>query len=76
MRTATETPDTTPAPASIPRTLDLDALASMSIAELTVLYRRGTVPTDLSALDGEPTCRMLTLVGPPGRGAIARTGVS
>jgi len=56
-----------------PRLLDLDQLAAMSIAELTALYRGGTVPDDLAVLDGKPTCRMLTLVGGLGRGPAAAT---
>lgn len=55
------------------RKLDLDALAAMSIDELTALYQRGTVPDSLAVLDGTPTCRMLTLVGTLGRGAPAST---
>ncbi len=55
------------------RTLSLDDLAAMSVDELTALYESGSVPDDLSALDGDPTCRMLTVVGPVGRGAVAST---
>ena len=43
------------------RTLSLDALSELSVAELTEIYKAGTVPDSLSALDGEPTCRMLTI---------------
>lgn len=57
---------------STTRALDLDALAAMSIRELTELYERGTVPDSIGALDGNPTCRMLTMVGGLGRGAPAR----
>lgn len=60
-----------PAPTERPRTLTLDDLAAMSVDELTALYQSGRVPDDLHALDGDPTCRMLTVVGPVGRGAVA-----
>lgn len=50
--------------------LTLDALARMTVAELTALYQRGTVPDSLAALDGEPRCRMLSIVGVD-RGPIA-----
>ena len=62
---------TTPTPQPRTRSLDLDALAAMTVAELTALYRGGDVPADLAVLDGKPTCRMLTSVGPLGRGPAA-----
>lgn len=46
----------------------MNDLARMGIAELEALYRAGRTPESLSVLDGTPPGRMLTLVGPPGRG--------
>lgn len=51
----------------------LDQLAASSFDELTRIFRAGTVPTSLRALDGNPKCRMLTWVGPVGRGIPATT---
>lgn len=62
--TATSAPAatvTTAAPASRPTTLD--ALAALDIAALTAVYRGGSVPDSLAALDGNPTCRMLAIRG-------------
>jgi len=53
-------PPTAPADAG-PRTLD--ELAALDVAALDALYRRGTVPASLRALDGSPTCRMLAVRG-------------
>jgi hypothetical protein len=47
--------------AAAPRTLD--DLAAMDVAALEALYRRGTVPASLEALDGSPVCRMLAVRG-------------
>ena len=57
----TATAPTAAAAASGPRTLD--DLAAMDVAALEALYRRGTVPASLRALDGSPTCRMLSIRG-------------
>jgi len=43
--------------------LSLDDLAAMTTAELTALYRGGSVPESIDALSGLPTCRMLTVRG-------------
>ena len=51
--------------------LSLDELAAMSVDDLDALYRMGEAPATLAALDGSPPCRMLTSVGPPGRGVLA-----
>jgi hypothetical protein len=53
-----------------PRTLD--DLAALDVAELEAVYRRGTVPPSLHALDGNPVCRMLAIRGLDA-GARART---
>jgi hypothetical protein len=58
-RTTAKTPGTTAAAA--PRTLD--DLAAMDVAALEALYRAGTVPESLRALDGSPVCRMLSIRG-------------
>lgn len=50
----------TAAPAA-PRTLD--DLAALDVAALEALYRAGTVPGSLHALDGNPVCRMLAVRG-------------
>ncbi len=55
---------------SAPRTLD--DLAALGVAELEAVYRRGTVPASLRALDGTPVCRMLSIRGLDGGGR-ART---
>jgi hypothetical protein len=47
------------APAAAPRSLD--ELAALDVATLEAVYRRGTVPASLHALDGSPTCRMLSV---------------
>jgi hypothetical protein len=39
----------------------LDDLARLRSDELEALYRNGTVPGSLAALDGEPHCRMLAI---------------
>ena len=44
-----------------PRALDLDALARMDVKELGRLYARGTTPPDVSALEGHPRGRMLSV---------------
>ncbi len=50
--------------------LDLDELARASIGELTRIYREAKAPASLGALHGTPAGRMLTLVGPLGRGPL------
>jgi hypothetical protein len=50
-----------------PRTLD--DLAALDVAALEALYRAGTVPASLHALDGNPVCRMLAIRGLDGGGA-------
>lgn len=49
----------------------LDDLHDMTIDELTRVYKAGVAPESLSVLDGSPVGRMLTLVGPLGRGVLA-----
>lgn len=70
--TTTESPRTTPRRGATtfsethtepPPTLSLDDLAAMSTAELTALYRGGSVPESVDAISGLPTCRMLTVRG-------------
>ena len=61
--TTTASPTTATAPAagrSAPRTLD--DLAALDVAQLEAVYRAGKV-TSLHALDGSPTCRMLSIRG-------------
>jgi hypothetical protein len=53
-------PPTAPADTG-PRTLD--DLAALDVAQLEEVYRRGTVPASLHALDGSPICRMLAVRG-------------
>jgi len=69
--TTTTTTRVTPPAATAPTARTLDDLAAMDVAELEALYRRGTVPRTLHALDGSPTCRMLAVRGLD-RGAIAK----
>lgn len=71
-RPTTVRPPTTAAPDAAPRTLD--DLAALDVAALEAVYRGGTVPATLRALDGSPTCRMLAVRGLDGaaRGALAR----
>lgn len=52
--------------------LGLDDLATMSVGELTRLYREAKAPSSLEALAGTPESRMLTLVGPLGRNPARR----
>lgn len=59
------------AAAAAPRPTSLDALAALDVAALDAVYRAGTVPASLTALDGDPTCRMLAIRGLD-RGARAR----
>lgn len=47
--------------AAAPRTLD--DLAALDVAALEALYRKGTVPASIHALDGNPVCRMLAVRG-------------
>lgn len=62
----------TASPAAAPRpAFTLDILSKLSVAELTAIYKNGSVPESMSALDGEPTCRMLTIRGIEG-GAVFR----
>jgi len=58
--TAPVRPPVAPADAG-PRSLD--DLAALDVAALEALYRRGTVPASMRALDGSPTCRMLAVRG-------------
>lgn len=58
--TASSRPAFTTAVAA-PRTLD--ELAALDVAALTAVYRGGTVPASIHALDGNPTCRMLGIRG-------------
>lgn len=51
--------------------LTLDDLAAKSCAELETLYRRGSLPASLSAVDGALTGRMLAVRG-LGSGRLAR----
>jgi hypothetical protein len=53
--------------AGAPRTLD--DLAALDVAALEALYRTGTVPASIHALDGNPVCRMLSIRGLDGAGA-------
>lgn len=53
----------------------LDELAKASIGELTRIYREARAPSSLAALGGTPKGRMLTVVGPLGRGP-ARAAVA
>ena len=41
----------------------LDDLAALDVPAAEALYRRGTVPDSLHALDGDPDCRMLAVRG-------------
>jgi hypothetical protein len=62
--TSTQTarvPGSASAETAAPRSLD--DLAALDFAALEALYRRGTVPGSLRALDGSPTCRMLAVRG-------------
>lgn len=58
--TTARAPSAAPA-ADGPRTLD--ELAALGVDELEAVYRRGTVPASLHALDGSPLCRMLSVRG-------------
>lgn len=55
-----------------PRTLD--ELAALDARALEAVYRRGTVPASLHALDGSPVCRMLSVRGLAGPIAAALRG--
>lgn len=59
--TATSARPATASTVSGPRTLD--DLAELDVAALEAVYRRGTVPSTLHALDGNPVCRMLSVRG-------------
>ena len=50
--------------------LDLEDLVGLSVQELEQIYRDGTVPSSLDALDGTPKGRMLTIAGPFGGRAL------
>jgi hypothetical protein len=67
------TMDTTAHPFTRPTATrtSLDDLAAKSVRELALLYATGTVPR-LRDLDGTPRGRMLTWVGPLGKGAAWR----
>ena len=52
-------------------TLSFDELSLMSIRELAEVYRGGSVPYTLAALDGELPGRVLTMVGPGGYAPLA-----
>jgi hypothetical protein len=65
MNPQTQTPkssSTTPR-ADAPTVRTLDDLAALDVATLEALYRGGTVPASLHALDGSPRCRMLAVRG-------------
>jgi hypothetical protein len=64
--TATSARPATTSSVSGPRTLD--DLAALDVAALEAVYRRGTVPSTLHALDGNPVCRMLSVRGLDGGG--------
>ena len=51
--------------------ISVDRMARMGTRELEALYRTGRVPASLKVLNGTPAGRMLTLVGPLGRGLSA-----
>lgn len=70
--TATPSRSATTTSVSGPRTLD--ELAELDVAALEAVYRRGTVPSTLRALDGNPVCRMLGIRGLDhgGRGRFVR----
>lgn len=59
--TASQARPATTSSVSGPRTLD--DLAALDVAALEAVYRRGTVPSSLHALDGNPVCRMLSIRG-------------
>ncbi len=59
--TATARPFLTSSTVSAPRTLD--DLAALDVDALEAVYRRGTVPGSVRALDGSPVCRMLSVRG-------------
>jgi hypothetical protein len=59
--TATSARPATASTVSAPRTLD--DLAELDVTALEAVYRRGTVPSSLHALDGNPVCRMLSIRG-------------
>ncbi|MBK9037257.1 MAG: hypothetical protein IPL61_39445 [Myxococcales bacterium] len=64
--TVTVAPSSSSSPSSTaaaPRPTSLDALAALDVAALDAVYRAGTVPASLTALDGDPTCRMLAIRG-------------
>lgn len=44
-----------------PRSIELDDLGTMTMGELTDLYRAGTAPVSLAELDGDPLCRVLAV---------------
>jgi len=50
--------------------LDLEDLVGLSMSDLEGIYRDGTLPTSMHALDGAPRGRMLTIAGPLGGRAI------
>jgi hypothetical protein len=52
--------------------LSLEDLAKKTIGELTRIYREARVPASLEVLHGAPKGRMLTVVGPLGRGPVRR----
>jgi hypothetical protein len=67
IETATSSPFTSTSSAAFaPRTLD--ELAALPVAGLEEVYRRGSVPASLHALDGNPVCRMLSVRGLDGGG--------
>jgi hypothetical protein len=49
-------------------TLGLDDLSRLGVGELTRMYREARAPSSLEALSGAPASRMLTVIGPLGRG--------
>jgi hypothetical protein len=53
----------TAAAATMPAPRTLDELAALDVDALEAVYRAGTVPASLHALDGNPVCRMLSVRG-------------
>ena len=70
----TATPSRSASTTSVSGPRTLDDLAELDVAALEAVYRRGTVPSTLHALDGNPVCRMLSIRGLDhgGRGSFVR----
>jgi hypothetical protein len=58
--------------ASSTRELQLEDLARSKIGDLTRIYREARAPSSLAPLHGTPRGRMLTIIGPLGRGPMRR----